>query len=200
MMIANEKHYKCMLRAVKYVMDTKDYGLEMKPKITSTQPWEMKSYVDSDWAGDRSTRKSVSGWLIMINECVVGWGSRGQKCVSLSSTEAEYVDVSEIIKELLFIKKTLEFLSVSIAFPIIIHCDNVGALYLCNNADGQRTKHIGVRYHFVRQYVEDGIVKIIFVRSEDNKADIFTKNTKDDVFKRHTKYMKQFGKKVSFKL
>ena len=136
----------------------------------------------------------------MINNRVVGWGSRGQKCVSLSSTEAEYVAVSEVAKEILFIKKKLEFLSVSIAFPIIIHCDNVGALYLCQNADGQCTKHIGVRYHFVQQYVEDGIIKIIFVCSEDNKADVFTKNTKDDVFMKHTTYLQHFGKKVSFKL
>ena len=61
----------------------------------------MNTYVDSDWGGDKNNRKSVSGWTIFVNECLIGWGSRGQKMVTLSSTEAEYVGVSEICKEIL---------------------------------------------------------------------------------------------------
>ena len=95
----------------------------------------------------------------------------------LSSTEAKYVAVSEVCTEILFIKQVLEFLGVKIAYPIVVNVDNIGAIYLAKNETmGQRTKHIDVRHHFVREYIEDGIVKIVFIRSEDNMADPFTKN------------------------
>jgi hypothetical protein len=67
-----------------------------------------------------------------------------------------------------------------------VNVDNVGAVYLSKNATtGNRTKHIDTRYHFVREYVEDGIVKVVFVRSEDNDADIFTKNLNGETFEKH---------------
>ena len=95
--------------------------------------------------------------------------------MTLSSTEAEYVGISEICKEILFIRETFEFLNITIQYPIIIQVDNVGAIYITKNNDGKRTKHIDIRYHFVREYVEDDIVKISFVKSADNIADVFTK-------------------------
>ena len=75
--------------------------------------------------------------------------------------------------------------------PIDIHVDNVGAIFLANNANtGQRTRHIDVRYHYVREYIEDGIVMIRFVKSEDNDADPYTKNTPNNIYEKHTsKYM-----------
>ena len=75
----------------------------------------------------------------------------------------------------------LEFLEVKIEFPIVIRVDNIGAIYLAKNQVlSNRTKHIGVRYHFVREYIEDGIIKIVFVRSKENNADVFTKNLPKD--------------------
>jgi hypothetical protein len=74
-----------------------------------------------------------------------------------------------------------------INYPIIIKCDNIGAIYLSNNfSTSQRTKHIDTRVHFVRGYVEDNILKIIFVRSEDNDADMFTKNVTEELFTKHS--------------
>jgi hypothetical protein len=73
-------------------------------------------------------------------------------------------------------------------FPIEVNVDNVGAIYLSKNAStSNRTKHIDTRYHFFREYVEVGILKIKFVRSENNHADIFTKNTSVEIFKKMTK-------------
>ena len=72
--------------------------------------------------------------------------------------------------------------------PVIVHCDNVGAIFLGNNAKlSARTKHIDVKYHFIREHVVDGTVEIIFIPSEENDADIFTKNVGQEAHKRHSK-------------
>ena len=174
---ATESHLKDLFRTIKFVLDTSKWGLKYELKENSSKKWELKAFCDSDFAGDKEKRISVTGFCIFYNDCLISWKSRGQKSVSLSSTEAEYVAMSEVSMEVIFIKHVLVFLGIELEFPIVIHCDNVGAIYLANNAKTSgRTKHIDTRYHYVREFIEDGIVKIIFVRSEDNQADPFTKN------------------------
>ena len=85
--------------------------------------------------------------------------------------------VSEVATEILFIKSMLEFLGVKVELPIEVNVDNVGAIYLSKSATtSNRTRHIDTRYHFVREYIDDGVLKVVFVKSEDNHADIMTKN------------------------
>ena len=148
--------------------------------------WKLNTYVDSDWAGDKNDRRIVTGWCIFVNKSLISWGSRSQKNVTLSSSEAEYVGISEIVKEILFIRQILIFLQVKVEYPIMVNVDNVGAIYIAKKSDGKRTRHIDARYHFVREIIEDGIVKVIFVRTNDNKADIFTKNTNEETHSKHT--------------
>ena len=98
----------------------------------------------------------------------------------------EYYAVSEVAMEIMFIKNLLEFLGIEIDFPITVNCDNVGAIFLSQNAkNNNRTKHIDIRAHYVRQFIEDGILKIVFVKSADNEADVFTKNVSNKIFERH---------------
>ena len=88
--------------------------------------------------------------------------------------------------EILVIKQVLEFLRVKIAYPIVVNMDNVGAIYIAKNETmGQRTKQIDIRHHFVHEYIEDRVVKIVFVRSEENVADPFMKNMKQQIFNQH---------------
>lgn len=88
--------------------------------------------------------------------------------------------------EILYVAGILKFLGVPLEYPITVNVDNIGAVYLSKNATtGSRTKHIDTRYHFVREYIEDGVVKVQFVRSENNNADIFTKNLNTETFARH---------------
>ena len=95
--------------------------------------------------------------------------------------------VSEICQEIMFIRSILEFLGVKFKTPITVYCDNVGAIFLAYNAKtGGRTKHIDVKYHYVREYVRDGIVQIVFVRSENNHSDVFTKNTAHRIYEEQT--------------
>ena len=94
--------------------------------------WKMEIFSDSYWASDRDTRKSVNGWSIFICGSFICWGSRSQNHVTLSSTEAEYVSVSESSREIFFIKSVMEFLNVNVKRPIRIIVDNLGSIYYLN--------------------------------------------------------------------
>ena len=96
--------------------------------------------------------------------------------MTLSSNEARYVAISEVCAEIMFLKQVMEFLYITVTLTITVRVDNVGAIYLANNAiSGPRTKHVDIRYYFVRDYIEKGITQIDFVKSEDNDSDIFKK-------------------------
>ena len=182
---ANKAHEKGLYRIIKFVEQTQERCLILEP-TKSKLTWELKGYCDSDFAGDTDTRKSVSGFVIYLCGAVIAWRSKGQKSVSLSSTEAEYMAISEVAMEILYVAGILKFLGVPLEYPITVNVDNIGAVYLAKNATtGSRTKHIDTRYHFVREYIEDGILKVVFVRSEDNHADIFTKNLNIETFGKH---------------
>ena len=158
---ANQAHQKALYRVIKFVEETKEHRLVLSP-LSENFIWEMKAYSDSDFAGDTDTRKSVNGFVIYLCGAIISWRSKGQKSVSLSSTEAEYMAISEVAMEVLYIVGILKFLGVKIQFPIEVNVDNIGAVYLSKNATtGNRTKHIDTRYHFVREYIEDGIVKVV---------------------------------------
>ena len=108
------------------------------------------------------------------------------KSVVLSTTEAEYIALSEVVKELKFIVQLLQTMNITVELPITVHVDNVGAVWLSNNRNTRdRTKHIEIRSYFVKEYQEDGETVIKFVKSEDNEADIFTKNTSNIIFEKH---------------
>ena len=110
------------------------------------------------------------------------------KSVVLSTTEAEDIVLSDIVKELKFIVQLLQTMNVGVELPITVHVDNVGAIWLSNNrTTGDRTMNIDIRTSFVKEYQEDGKIIIKFVKSEDNEADIFIKNTTNVIFQRHQK-------------
>ena len=110
------------------------------------------------------------------------------KSVVLSTTEAEYMALSEVVKELKFIVQLQQTMNVEVELPITVHVDNVGAIWFSNNrTTSDRTRHIDIRTSFVKEYQEDGKIIIEFVKSEDNEADIFTKNATNAIFQNHQK-------------
>ena len=180
---ANEGAFKEMCRVVKFVLDTKEYGLKLQPeKLLKDNMVTLTMYTDSDWAGDRENRRSISGFIIFFMNCPIVWKSKQQSSVTLSSTEAEYVALSEAAKEIKFISQALVSLGMKVQYPIIVKVDNVGAIFMSENITAtNRTRHIDARYHFVHELVEDGVILIQFVRTKDNKADPYTKNVKADI-------------------
>ena len=111
------------------------------------------------------------------------------KSVVLSTTGAEYMALSEVVvKELKFIVQLLQTMNIEVELPITVYVDNIGAIWLSNNmTTSDRTKHIDIRTSFVKEYQEDWKIIIKFVKSEDNEADIFTKNTTNVFFQNHQK-------------
>jgi hypothetical protein len=181
---ATKDHWKALLRVIKYVLSTENHGLKIKPSLKES--FYMEGISDSEYAGDKDSRISVFGYILYFCGAPIAWKSKAGKSVTLSSTEAEYVAASEIAKEVIFVKNILDSVGIKVDLPITIRVDNVGAIYLANNyATSQRTKHIDIRAHFLREYIEDGVLKVVFIRSEDNDADIFTKNTADELFHSH---------------
>ena len=116
---------------------------------------------------------------------MTSWCSRTIKTTTLSSTESEYVALSECGQELKFVCMLLEEIRIS-KFPGIIYEDNEGAIFLAkkNQQVGMRTKHIDVRHHFIRDLVRDNFLDLRYVTSEDNYADIMTKNVSSEVYER----------------
>jgi hypothetical protein len=179
---------KEMYRIMKFLSDTKDQGLKISPTVVSNnqQPWTLSIYSDSDWASDKNTRRSVTGFTIFLQDAPILWKSQSQKTVALSSSEAEYHALSETVKEVKFITQVIESLGQSVSKPIMIYVDNVGAIFVAENHSATKhTRHIDARYHFVREYIADGQIQIVFVKSENNKSDIFTKNVQGEIYDKH---------------
>ena len=192
---ATRYHYKELLRTMKFVAGTAGKALVLAPEKVVDNMWKIRGICDSAFAPDPDTRRSITGFGIYIMGCLVAWKSRSQRSVTLSSTEAEYVAMSELVQEIMFLKQILEFLKLKVKYPIIVNCDNVGAIFLAENATGQRTKHVDIRYHYVREFVDEGVVKIVFVKSKENEADLFTKNLNEELTVKHrSKYMKDVTK------
>ena len=136
----------------------------------------MQGYCDADMAGDLDTRKSTSGYIFTVAGGAVSWCSKLQKIVALSTTEAEYISATEASKEAIWLSRLGEDLGMSVSTPVL-GCDSQSAVYLAKNAMfHSRTKHIDVRHHFIRQVLEDGLVTLTKIKTQDNPADILTKS------------------------
>ena len=173
-------HLKKMYKVIRHVLSTKGYGLKFELRKDITK-WALKALSDSDFASDKETRIYFCG-------IPIAWRSKGMKSGVLSTTEAEYMALSEVVKELKFIVQFLQTMNIEVELPIAVYVDNVGAIWLSNNrTTSDRTKHIDIRTSFVKEYQEDGKIIIKFGKSEDNEADIFTKNTTNVIFQNHQK-------------
>ena len=180
-------HLKEMYNVIRHVLSTKGYGLKFELNKDMIK-WALKALSDSDFASDEETRISVFGYIIYFCGIPIAWRSKGMKSVVLSTTEAEYMALSEVVKELKFIVQLLQTMNIEVKLPITVYVDNVGAIWLSNNrTTSDRTKHIDIRTSFVKEYQEDGKIIIKFVKSEENEADIFTKNTTNVIFNNHQK-------------
>ena len=180
-------HLKEMYKVIRRVLSTRGHGLKFELR-KDIKKWALKALSDSDFASDKETRISVFGYIIYFCGIPIAWRSKGLKSVVLSTTEAEYMALSEVVKELKFIVQLLQTMNIEVELPITVYVDNVGAIWLSNNrTTSDRTKHIDIRTSFVKEYQEDGKIIIKFVKSEDNEADIFTKNTTNVIFQNHQK-------------
>ena len=120
-------HLKEMYKLIRFVLSTKDYGLKFK--LIKSNKWVLKVQSDSDFASDKETRISIFGYVIYFCGILIAWRSKGMKSVVLSTTEAEYMALSEVVKELKFIVQLLQTMNITVELPITVHVDNVGAIF-----------------------------------------------------------------------
>jgi hypothetical protein len=98
--------------------------------------------------------------------------------------------LSEAVREVMFVAQLLESMQITVKYPVTVRVDNVGAIFMASNiTTSNRTKHVDIRYKYVNEYVEDGTVKIIFVKSADNDSDVLTKNLSAELHDKHSKKM-----------
>lgn len=173
------EHWKALGRAIGYL---KGQG---KDGITLRKPSELRSinFADSDYAKSEIDRKSISGRVNTLGGTITAFSSKKQNTVTLSSTESEYISLTECCQEAMFTNMLLEELLGRKPLPAIIYEDNTGAIFLVKNQQvGTRTKHIDIRHHFIRNLQENKQIEVRFIKSEDNYADIMTKNTTEKIF------------------
>ena len=115
---------------------------------------------------------------------------KSQKSVSLSSSEAEYIALCEVVKEVMFVIQLLGSMKILVEYPVRVRVDNTGAILITSNVITiSHTKHVVMRYKYINEYVEDGIIEIIFVNSAGNDSNIFTKHLSTELYKKHSKEM-----------
>ncbi|KAJ9564618.1 hypothetical protein OSB04_000584 [Centaurea solstitialis] len=166
-----ESHLGAVKRILKYLKGTPNFGL-WYPKDSG---FELTAFTDSDHAGCKLNRKSTSGACQFLGDKLVSWSSRKQNCVSLSTAEAEYVAAACCCSQVLWMKIQLADYGYTM-HRIPIYCDSSSAIQIAANpVQHSRTKHIDIRYHFIKDHVEKGNVELFFVESERQIADLFTK-------------------------
>uniref|UniRef100_A0AAG5CP00 Reverse transcriptase Ty1/copia-type domain-containing protein n=1 Tax=Anopheles atroparvus TaxID=41427 RepID=A0AAG5CP00_ANOAO len=137
---------------------------------------KLECFVDADWAGDERDRKSNSGFVFKFGGGIIGWGCHKQKCVALSSTEAEYVSLAECLQEVKWILKLMADVGEQLIGPVLVNEDNQSCIALTKGDRADRkAKHIDTKFNFVKDMVRDGIVQLQYCPTEHMQADLLTK-------------------------
>ncbi|KAL5733960.1 hypothetical protein ACOSP7_031821 [Xanthoceras sorbifolium] len=171
-------HWEAVKWILRYLRGTTNKTLCFKGGDTT-----LTGYVDADLAGNVDIRKSTTGYVYTLGGTAVSWVSQLQKIVALSTTEAEYVAVTEASKEMVWLQSFLEELGKK-QEDNVLYCDSQSAIHLAKNPSfHSRTKHIQLRYHFIRSLLEDGILKLEKISGAQNPADMLTKTVTTDKLK-----------------
>lgn len=166
-----EARWKGLKRILRYIKGTLNYNLCYKPKGAEN----LTCYVDADF-GSESDRKSTSGFLLQVFGNTVCWTTRRQTSVSLSSTEAEYVALATAAAELTWLKNLLVDLNINSNIPPTIYEDNQSCIHLLSKWEHKRLKHVDIKYNFVRDLHEKKLIKVVYINTKNQLADILTKS------------------------
>jgi hypothetical protein len=169
----SKEHWQGVKRILRYIKGTINYGLIFKAEDNKGI---LAGYSDADWAGDIDTRRSTSWYVFQICGSTVSWCSKRQSSVSRSSTEAEYIALSMASQEAVWLSRLLKNVGVKQEEPILIYEDNQGAIELSRKPKfHNRTKHIDIAHHFIREKVNDKVIYVKYCETEQMLADIMTK-------------------------
>lgn len=181
----NETHWKSAKRILKYLQGTKDYCLRFEKGNA-----ELEGFADADWASNTLDRKSYTDFVFKLSNSAISWESPKQETVALSSTEAEYMALSEASKEAIYLRNLLFELTGKLNC-ILLYNDNQSAQKLAENPIYHKwSKHIDVRHHFVREAVSNKFIKISYLPTAEQPADLLTKSLN---YVKHNDFRKKLG-------
>ena len=173
-------HMELVERIALYLRTTSDYRLI----LNGNETLKLKAFSDADWAGCKVTSASTSGYIILLGNSPISWSSSRQDCISLSTMESEYVSMSDCSREIILIHTLLKQAGYKLKIPEL-KCDNQSAIKLTiNDCEHRGSRHINLRYHFIKQIVAKGRLHLTYVSSQENLADGFTKVLPVASFKR----------------
>ncbi len=190
----DETHMQAMLRCMQYLKCTKDAGLLLKPtrKWDGTNDFQFKirGRSDSDYAKCTWSRRSVSGYMVFLEDAPVMHRSATQKTVALSVTEAEINAAVLCVQDMLYAKNLIKSIRLKVELPMILEVNNKGAVDIINSFSvGGRTRHIDVRQCFLRELKEAKQLVVNWIPGSENSADMFTKNLDGPQFKRYAEQL-----------
>ena len=175
-------HWQAVKRIFRYLRSCANAGIVYFKEGTV----RIVAYSDSDWGADTNNRRSRTGYVVYVAGGAVVWQSKSQEPVALSSCEAEYYAMAEAIKEILWFINILTEMGITFETPIL-YVDNQGAIALSQNpVNHQRTKHIDIKWHFIRTIIQTGKIRIKYVGTDQNISDIFTKALAATLFSKLT--------------
>lgn len=167
-----QQHWEAVLRVVRYLKGSPGQGIV----LSSTCDMHLTAWCDSDWASCPLTRQSVTGWIVFLGSSPISWKTRKQHTVSRSSAEAEYRSMADVTAELKWLRALLGSLGASHSGACSLFCDSKSALYIAQNPIfHERTKHIKVDCHYIRDAIHAGLVSTAHVPTTEQLADLFTK-------------------------
>jgi hypothetical protein len=167
---AGKGHWEAMKWIFRYLKGTIDARL-----VFGNGDGALTGYINSDFEGDLDKMRSLTGFIFTLGECAISWKSQLQPTVALSSTEAEYMTITEAIKEAIWLKAFVDELCSFIGL-IVVFCDNQSAVHLTkDHMHHERIKHIDIRYRFVRDVVSEGKVLAKKIDMEKNPTDMIMK-------------------------
>lgn len=180
-------HLNAAKRILRYVKGTLEYGLVYTAESGNSI---LTGYSDSDLAGHIDDRKSTGGMVFYLNESLITWVSQKQKCVALSSCEAEFMAATAAACQAIWLRNVLCQITAEYVGPVILFIDNKSAIDLARNPVFHgRSKHIDVRYHFIRECVERGEIVLKQICSDSQRADVLTKALTTIKFERMRKLL-----------
>ena len=178
-------HWNAALCILRYAVRTSELGITFEKGTVGGV--NLISFADADYASRATDRRSVSGGVVMCAGGPISWHSKTQKCVTLSTTQAEYVALSDLGKEILFLRQVWRFMLPKEGMPCIpMFEDNEGAIQIANHPiSNSNSKHIDVRHHFLRELVNRKEIEIIHIATQYQHADFLTKSLSERDFVFH---------------
>lgn len=166
------KHWCYVVDLMNYVFSTKDY----KINLSNISGNELIAFSDANWGSSLTNRHSSSGHIILFGNVPFSWKSSKQRCIALSTMESEFIALTESVKELVWYSRILNELNLIESVKPKQYCDNEAAIYFVrNNPENLKTKHIDIKYQFIRQLINEKLFDLEFVSSRNNLADFLTK-------------------------